>query len=288
MFPGETWTGPVPVPALCSLNRLGDGGALISDTCSTARKSRVLLGQLIAKQVEERLGKDAWDAMSEADRVTATRTHQVDCWQHLRNIFLAEMSSAQAKHVAEKLKPELETFNAWERVSTEFSQLLRAAFKEFHHLCRYYKGNGRSFNVWLREKYPQVFSLHLKRADGGRQDLDYDAAVPLYVDHRFFVEYLHDRVFAKDQKNVLEDFLYVTFSSMQYVAMTRANEIVDVHISRPITADEVVVWQISAATQLVSFFNGSCDRYRGTVLSECSTRRTVVCSLIQHWTSSSQ
>lgn len=72
-----------------------------------------------------------------------------------------------------------------------------------------------------------------ERADGGRQDLDYDAAVPLYINRVFVVEFLHDRVFAKDHKNILEDFLYVTFRSLQYIAMVRANAIVDVHISRP-------------------------------------------------------
>lgn len=65
------------------------------------------------------------------------------------------------------------------------------------------------------------------------QDLDYDAAIPLYIDRKFFVEYLHTRVFQKENKNILEDFLYVTFTSMQYVAMTRANAIVDVLVSRP-------------------------------------------------------
>lgn len=93
MFPGERWTGPDPT--LCSLHRLGGGGALVSDTCNTARKSRELLANLIAAQVEENLGADAWSKMTEADQKHAVRTHNVDCWQHLRNIFLAAMSAAQ-------------------------------------------------------------------------------------------------------------------------------------------------------------------------------------------------
>lgn len=63
--------------------------------------------------------------------------------------------------------------------------------------------------------------------------MDYDAAIPLYIDRKFFVEYLHERVFLKANKNILEDFLYVTFTSTQYVAMARANAIVDILISRP-------------------------------------------------------
>lgn len=68
-----------------------------------------------------------------------------------------------------ELQPELDTFSAWERMSTEFAQLLRASFKEFHQSCRYYKGQGRSFFVWLVDNYPGSFYIHLERADGGRQ-----------------------------------------------------------------------------------------------------------------------
>lgn len=107
--------------------------------------------------------------MSENQRHTAMRTHEVDCWQHLRNIFLAEMSSAQAKHVQAELQPELDTFASWERMSIDFSQLLRASFKEFHHSCRYYKGQGRSYNFWLQDVHPTSFVIHLERANGGRQ-----------------------------------------------------------------------------------------------------------------------
>lgn len=96
MFPGETWTGPDA--ARCSLHRLGGGGAIITDTCNAARRARQLLQETIASQVEEHLGTETWDAMSQEERERAVRTHQVDCWQHLRNIFLAEMSRAQVKH----------------------------------------------------------------------------------------------------------------------------------------------------------------------------------------------
>lgn len=134
----------------------------------------------------------------------------------------------------DELKAELDTFNSWERMSTDFSQLLRASFKEFHHSHRYYKGSGRSYTFWLRETYGAAFTIHLERADGGRQDLEFDAAIPLYINRKYFVEFLHERVFQKGHANILEDFLYVTFRSVQFVAMARANAIVDLLISRPL------------------------------------------------------
>jgi hypothetical protein len=41
-------------------------------------------------------------------------------------------------------------------------------------------------------------------------------------------------VFGADQSNILEDFLYTSFRSQQYIAMTRANAIIDLTISRPL------------------------------------------------------
>lgn len=88
--------------------------------------------------------------------------------------------------------------------------------------------------MWLVDNYAQAFVIHFERAEGGRQDLDFDAAVPLYVNRRYMVEFLHPIVFAKGHSNILEDFLYVTFRSLQFVAMIRANALVDIHVSRPL------------------------------------------------------
>lgn len=169
MFPDGAWTGPDP--AACSMHRLAGGGAIISDTCNTARKARSLLAEEIARQCAAHVGQDAWQAMDEAEQQAAVRTYHIDCWQHMRNIFLEAMSAAMAQHVQQELQPELDTFSAWERMSTDFSQLLRASFKEFHHSCRYYKGQGRSYTAWLQDTHPTSFAVHLERADGGRQEL---------------------------------------------------------------------------------------------------------------------
>lgn len=66
-----------------------------------------------------------------------------------------------------------------------------------------------------------------------KQDLDYDAAVPIYVNRPFLVEYLHTLVFGTGHKNILEDFLYSACRTLQFLAMSRANAIIDLRISRP-------------------------------------------------------
>ena len=170
MHPGLPWPGPEA--AALSLARLAGGGALMSDTCPTAEKTKRLLSEIIKEQAtemaREKMG-DAWDGLSDEEKEHELRVHLLDCHQHMRNIFLKEMSAAQARHVAEELKPHLDNFSAWERMSTDFTQLLRATYKELHHTQRYYKGKGVEFSAWLLANYPSAFAIHFERADGGRQ-----------------------------------------------------------------------------------------------------------------------
>ena len=102
------------------------------------------------------------------------------------------------------------------------------------YLLRYYKGKGREFWVWLEQHHPTAFAVHFERAEGGRQDLDYDAAVPLYIMRPYIIEFLHSIVFGANHSNILEDFLYAAFRSEQFIAMTRANALIDLLISRPL------------------------------------------------------
>eukprot|EP00966_Prymnesium_polylepis_P041978 974798-Prymnesium_polylepis.1 len=55
----------------------------------------------------------------------------------------------------------------------------------------------------------------------------------MYVMRPYIVEFLHEKVFAAGHKNILEDFLYVTHRSTEYVAMMRANAIIDLLVARP-------------------------------------------------------
>ena len=129
MHPDHKWTGPDPVR--CGLQALGHGGAIQSDTCTPARCTKRLLAAEVARQVKEK--HPDWGSLSDADQDAAVRVHCHDCWQHIRNIFLKAMSTAQSAHVKEKLSEELEAFSNWERMTTDFDQLLRATYK----VCSY-------------------------------------------------------------------------------------------------------------------------------------------------------
>ena len=47
------------------------------------------------------------------------------------------------------------------------------------------------------------------------------------------VEFLYSRVYSKGHKNILEDFLYQALCTTEYIAMIRANAIIDLLVARP-------------------------------------------------------
>ena len=55
----------------------------------------------------------------------------------------------------------------------------------------------------------------------------------MYIMRPYIIEFLHSRVYAAGHKNILEDFLYQAFLTKEYVAMTRANALVDMLLVRP-------------------------------------------------------
>jgi hypothetical protein len=208
------WTGPDP--ARLGLHRLGGGGGLMSDTCTPARKTKRCLQERIAACVKEAAGDD-WMTLSEAEQAACVRTHVISCMNHVRNIFLAEMSRAQAAHVQAELQGHLDAFSSWERMSTDFDQFLRAVYKEFHEGGRYYKGKGKEMLQWMLDMHPSACYLHVERAEGGRQDLDFDAAAPIYMNWLFLIEFLHRFVHLSDHANQLEDFLYSVLAAQDHI-----------------------------------------------------------------------
>ena len=113
-------------------------------------------------------------------------------------------------------------------MTTDFDAVLRADCKELHHGGRYHKGKGKEFAEAMRDARPKAFMMLFERAEGGRQDLDYDASVPMYVNVLFVIASLHPRVFCKSHSNTLEDFIYVT-----HCALMRANAAIDLLIALP-------------------------------------------------------
>lgn len=81
--------------------------------------------------------------------------------------------------------------------------------------------------------HPDTRWLRLERAEGGRQDLAFDGAVPLFVDRAVMLEFLRDLIFIPDHKNVLEDYLWTILSSAEVAAALRVYTLFDLLLSRP-------------------------------------------------------
>eukprot|EP00966_Prymnesium_polylepis_P324962 7380964-Prymnesium_polylepis.1 len=214
MFPHYKWTGPDP--ERCGLQRLGGGGCVINDTCSTACCTQELLIQMVKEQVQAKIDAAEWAGMTDAEKEAAVRCHAAHCWQHIRNIFLAPMASAMSTLLKDMLEDDLDAFTAQERVAIDMGGLLRADYKEFHQGCRYYKGAGMDFWQWASDTHASDFLVPFERADAGRQDLDFDAAVAMYINRIYIVKFLTPRVFAKGHSNILEDSIYVTHTKVEY------------------------------------------------------------------------
>ena len=104
-----------------------------------ARKTKRLLAELIIETVKERVGTEAWDAMSEEERQKKLKVFKGDCWGHLRNIIIKAMSKAGDEFVRASLQDDLHLFSSFERIEPEGGSVIRGAFKCFHH-----GGEGRA------------------------------------------------------------------------------------------------------------------------------------------------
>ena len=91
---------------------------------------KTLLREKIAEEVAAR--DPLWETYDAATKAEKTRSHEGDCWNHLRNVWFGGGAKAIAAKVKEGLVDDLANFASWERISTDISQLLRAVYKEFH------------------------------------------------------------------------------------------------------------------------------------------------------------
>ena len=224
---------PYPDPSRLGYHQLG-GALIISDTCNAARAAKRLIMQMAAAAIEADMGPEAWALLSPEERVARTRTYVGDCMQHLRNIVLDAMQVAATKHLASELEESLDAFSSYERMSTDIMQLIRAVYKELHHSGEYAKGKQREFEHWLKTHHALALFLPLERANGGRQDLAFDGAVPIYANRVLICEFLHELVFVPGHSNILEDFLWHSLSCVEMVALLRALTLFDLLISMPL------------------------------------------------------
>ena len=74
----------VPSPAGIDISKLGDGGVIMTDTCNTAQKVRLIL----------------------VDRIAGT--YELDCMNDLRNVWFGNVEKALSTHLNALLRSSLD------------------------------------------------------------------------------------------------------------------------------------------------------------------------------------
>ena len=158
--------------------------------------------------------------MTEAQRELECKAYIGDCQGHLRNIIINGMALKWTEALQISLEDDLAELSSFARMSVDGMQLIRAAYKEFNKGGAYAKGKQREFLAWLKKHHPSTLWLPIERAEGGRQDLTFDAAVPLFINRMLLVEFLRG-LLVPGAKNTLEEFLYTTLRCSEMVALLR-------------------------------------------------------------------
>ena len=224
MFGEGSWAkADMPSADNIGLHRLSENAVVMSDTCNAARATKRLIAEMAEKAGRERIGSEAWDAMSEEERESKCKAHLGDCHDHLRNIIIKAMAAEATDFLKGKLGESLDEFSSFERMSVDPMDAIRAACKELHPDGEYAKGKGRESEATRKRDHPSDLWLPIFNAVGNsRMDAVFDGAVPLYMDRLIILEFLHPLVNGPASKdNILEKFLWRVLESTEMVGLLR-------------------------------------------------------------------
>ena len=205
----------IPSGKEMNIGKLGNGGAITTDMCNGAQKTRRLL---VEEVIRHSINNNVL---------------QVDCWHHLRYVWLEGMGKSLTTFLNNLLKDSLDEIDPRLRVTPGMEGILRACDKEFSLCANYPKGHGELFNTWTKEHHPGALLLHVERATGSRNDLIVEGSGAVYWNRQYWVEFLDDRLRIPGD-NILQENLFVVLSSLEIVALSRVYSIVHLAICLPV------------------------------------------------------
>ena len=188
------------------------GANVMTDTCTPAQKVRRILCDAIPG------------------------LHELDCMQHLRNVWIGNMEKALTSELNNILRASLDEIDPTLRVSSSISAIIRATDKEFSLSANYPKGHGDLFAEWMRKRYPGALLLHVERAAGSRQDLCTEGCLPIIMNYPYYLEFL-DWMLKKTGKNdkasILQRNLFIALGSVEMIALARLLSIIHISVCMP-------------------------------------------------------
>ena len=156
----------IPTPDGIDIKKLGKNGLIMTDSCNAAQKARRLLKYEIGGDV-----------------------HDLDCFHHLRNVWIKGMEKSVSASLRSLLLDSLEKVPFELRVSCVYSAIARAWDKFFSLCANYPKGQGEHFAAWLKVNKPGTPLHHVVGAQGSRHDLCLMAAPAIYMNRHVCFEY---------------------------------------------------------------------------------------------------
>ena len=195
------------------IKKLTDG-AVTTDTCNSARKTRRILVEIVAQ-------------------IDGGVVHEQDCFHHLRNVWINGIAKAVSEFMKEYLSDSLDEISSFLRISPDLAHIIRAYHKEFSLTSNYPKGHGELFRDWIIKHHPMKFLLHAERAAGNCMDVICMGADAVYINRPFNVEFLDERLRIKDNSNILQENLFIVLSSLEMIAVSRFFSILHVSIVIP-------------------------------------------------------
>ncbi len=141
-------------------------------------------------------------------------------------------------HLNALLRSSLDEIDPQLWVTASISTIIRAIDKEFSLSSNYPKGHGELFLEWIREHYPGVLLMHVKRAAGSRQDLCTEGSLPIYMNYPYYVEFLDSalrkpRRTKNESASILQKNLFVVLTSTEMIGLVRLLSILHISICMP-------------------------------------------------------
>ena len=226
----------MPLPDNIGLHRLSENAVLMSDTCNAARATKRLLAEMAETAGMERLGTEAWEKLSEVEREEKVKCHLGDCHDHLRNIIIKAMAEKATEYLKGHLGDSLDNFSSFDRMSVDPMDSIRAACKELHPDGEYAKGKGRESEATRTRNHPSDLWLPIFNGVGNsRMDAVFDGAVPLYMNRRIILEFVHPLVHGPaSNDNLLEKFLWRVLESTEMVGLLRVCTLWQTLVTEPL------------------------------------------------------
>jgi len=145
MFPNRPdLVQQIPQPSDLDIGKLYNG-SIVTDTCDQAWKQRCLLA-LTVKNAAQKMGK--------ADDEICIL--EIDCWHHICNVWLGNVSKRMNKTLQEVHGDQLSDLPSNYHIHTDIVALLQAIQKECAKTANIAKGHGDEFHYYMKMYHPEA------------------------------------------------------------------------------------------------------------------------------------